>query len=130
MRRDLPLLYDCDACPAYCCSYEQIIVEPSDLARLGKRFGLTPEEATRRFSRPGFDEGTRILRHTRDRVYGSACMFLDRKTRKCTVYEHRPEICREFPGRRRCHYFDFLSYERKTQEDRELVVKARVAWTG
>lgn len=129
-RKKLPVLaYDCDACPAYCCSYEQIIVEPGDMKRLGKRFGLSAEEAERKFTRDGYDDDTRIMKHRRDRIYGSACMFLDRKTRRCTVYEHRPEICRDFPGTKRCHYFDFLRHERKSQEDDELVVKARVAWT-
>jgi uncharacterized protein len=121
-RKNLPVLhYDCNQCPAYCCSYEQIVVEPGDMKRLGKRFGLSEQEAERKFTVKGFEEGTRILRHYRDRVYGSACMFLDRKTRRCTVYEHRPEICRDFPGTKRCHYYDFLQHERRSQEDRELV---------
>ena len=25
------------------------------------------------------------------------CIFLDSKNRRCTVYEKRPQICREFP---------------------------------
>jgi Fe-S-cluster containining protein len=25
------------------------------------------------------------------------CIFLDEKTRRCTVYERRPEVCRTFP---------------------------------
>ena len=25
------------------------------------------------------------------------CVFLDSKSRRCTVYENRPQICREFP---------------------------------
>jgi uncharacterized protein len=128
MSRSLPVLYSCDHCPAYCCSYEQILVEPSDMRRLGRRFGLTAEEASRKFTKPGYDDGTRILKHRRDRIYGTACMFLDRRTRRCTVYEHRPEVCRDFPGRRRCHYFEFLQHERKAQEDEALVVRARVEW--
>jgi Fe-S-cluster containining protein len=29
--------------------------------------------------------------------YGRDCVFLDTKTRRCTVYEKRPEVCRRFP---------------------------------
>jgi Fe-S-cluster containining protein len=28
---------------------------------------------------------------------GRDCLFLDEKTRLCTVYEKRPEVCRQFP---------------------------------
>ncbi len=28
---------------------------------------------------------------------GRDCLFLDEKTRLCTVYEKRPEVCRKFP---------------------------------
>jgi hypothetical protein len=28
---------------------------------------------------------------------GGDCYFLDEKTRLCTVYEKRPEVCRTFP---------------------------------
>jgi Fe-S-cluster containining protein len=26
-----------------------------------------------------------------------SCVFLDMKSRRCTVYENRPEMCRKFP---------------------------------
>lgn len=28
-----------------------------------------------------------------------ACLFLDAKTRRCTVYDNRPNVCRDFPER-------------------------------
>ena len=36
--------YDCDRCPAYCCSYPRIIVGKRDLTRLAKHFEIS--EAT------------------------------------------------------------------------------------
>ncbi len=126
MGRKLKVLYDCEACTAYCCSYPRIIVTESDIARLGERFGLSPEEARRKLTKAGYEDGERVLRHRRDRIFGSACQFLDRKTRRCTVYEHRPEVCRDFPGQRRCGYYDFLTFERRVQEDPDLVVRASV----
>ena len=126
MAKKLNVLYNCDACPAYCCSYPRIIVTARDIARLGERFGLTPEEAERKLTKAGYEKGERILRHRKDRIFGSACRFLDDETRRCTVYEHRPQVCRDFPGGRRCGYYDFLTFERRVQEDPELVVRASV----
>jgi hypothetical protein len=37
------------------------------------------------------------------------------------VYEHRPRICRKFPGTVRCGYYDFLTFERRAQNDPEYI---------
>lgn len=113
------LLYDCLKCPAYCCSYERIAVGKRDINRLAKHFGLDPETAKRRFTKKWEDED--VLRHQKDKIYGSVCMFLDTKTRRCTIYEARPGVCHEYPDQPRCGYWDFLSWERKFQEDEEFV---------
>src|SRR5207249_4924875 len=117
----LPVFYDCKKCPAYCCTYDRIAVGKRDIARLAKRFGITPEVATRRFTTEG-KPGERVLRHKNDEIFGTACRFLDLETRRCTVYEDRPNVCREFPGTVRCGYYDFLSFERRSQDDEEAVV--------
>ena len=62
-----------------------------------------------------------ILRQKADEHFKLVCRFLDSETRRCTVYEARPRICREFPGSARCGYYDFLSFERRAQEDPEWV---------
>jgi Fe-S-cluster containining protein len=49
------------------------------------------------------------------------CRFFDTEKRACTVYEARPAVCRSFPGPGRCGYYDFLSFERRTQRDPEFV---------
>ncbi len=122
--KGLKVLYDCDKCPAYCCSYEQIIVGKKDMRRLAKHHGLTVSEARKKFTKKGDKKGERILRHKRDDLYGSVCRFLDRETRQCTIYGARPGICREYPGTKRCGYYDFLCFERRLQGDPEFVATA------
>jgi Fe-S-cluster containining protein len=123
----LRVLYDCDRCPAYCCTYARIQVTKRDIARLARRFEITPEQAWKRFTCSGEKPGERILRHKKDELFGTACRFLDLETRKCTVYEHRPGVCREYPGTPRCGYYEFLKFERSAQGDEDVVITAWVA---
>ena len=111
--------YDCLKCPAYCCSYDRIIVENKDLRRLAKHFGIELETARRRFTK--VMEGEQVLRHQKDKIYGSICMFLDTKTRRCTIYDARPGVCHEYPDKPRCGYYDFLKWERAHQEDEKFI---------
>jgi Fe-S-cluster containining protein len=122
-RRALPPteLYSCRRCPAYCCSYPRIVTGVEDIARLAGRFGVSPEVARLRYTKRGEEPGERVLRHKLDEHFGTICRFLDGEGRHCTVYEARPQICREFPGGRRCGYYDFLSFERRAQEDPDYV---------
>ncbi|MGB3563175.1 MAG: YkgJ family cysteine cluster protein [Thermoanaerobaculia bacterium] len=124
MAKGLKILYDCEACPAYCCTYPRIIVEDKDMKRLAKYFGISKREAQRKFTKKGEEKGERVLRHRKDEIYGTACRFLDRETRQCTVYKSRPSICRDYPGLRRCGYWDFLKFERKLQEDDDFISTA------
>jgi Fe-S-cluster containining protein len=124
MSKKLKVLYDCERCPAYCCSYPRIIVTPKDIRRLAKYFGMTQKEVRKKFTKKGEEPGERVIRHKKDDAYGSVCRFLDRETRMCTVYDGRPKICREFPGTKRCGYWDFLEFERDLQEDPEFVATA------
>jgi uncharacterized protein len=116
----VPPFYNCERCPSYCCSYPRIPIEESDVLRLAQHFGLAPEAARRRFTKRSSEPGERVLRHQPDVIYGTVCRFLDRETRRCTVYEARPGICRNYPGPR-CGYYDFLSFERRAQEDPEFI---------
>lgn len=116
----MPSFYNCDRCPAYCCSYPRIPVEEADVHRLALHLNLPFETVARKFTKKGDEPGEVILRHKPDPIYGTACKFLDRTTRRCTVYEGRPAICRNYPGAR-CGYYDFLSFERRAQEDPEFI---------
>lgn len=114
-------LYNCLKCPAYCCSYPRICVTGRDIKRLARHFGLSVETAAKKFTKQGHEPGEVVLRHSADRYFGTACRFLDQETRGCTIYEARPAACREFPGPKRCGYYDFLSFERDAQEDPDYV---------
>jgi Fe-S-cluster containining protein len=62
-----------------------------------------------------------VLRRKKDQHFGRICRFFDTGARRCTVYPARPSVCRSFPGGGRCGYYDFLSFERRAQEDQEFV---------
>src|SRR5512145_781232 len=103
--------YDCSKCPAYCCSYDRIVVEKRDLTRLARHFGVDEETAKQRFTKTV--EGEQVLRHQKDKFFGSVCMFLDTQARRCTIYDARPGVCHEYPEKPHCGYFDFLKWERR-----------------
>lgn len=113
--------YDCLKCTAYCCTYTHIPVNKSDVKRLAKHFGISEAKAEKRFTKYGDKASPRVLRHKDDEHFVTACMFLDQKTRNCTIYEGRPKICRDFPTQSRCGYYDFLMFEREVQDDPEWV---------
>jgi uncharacterized protein len=113
--------YDCSKCPAYCCTYDWILVTKRDIARLAKRFEISYEEAESKFTRFVKEYGHRVLRHRKDEIFKSRCRFLHPTMRNCTIYEHRPETCRTFPEENRCGYYDFLTWERKHQDDESFV---------
>jgi Fe-S-cluster containining protein len=108
--------FNCDKCPAYCCSiYDRVQVTKRDIKRLAKHFAVSVEIATLRFTKKW--ETEQILRRKKDPIFGKACHFLDPETRKCTIYHARPGVCREFPLTRRCGYYDLLTFERRQQDD-------------
>jgi len=114
-------LYDCVKCTAYCCTYTHIPVNKSDIKRLAKFHGISEQKAEKKFTKKGDKENPRVIRHSDDEHFGSACMFLDQKTRNCTIYEGRMKICREFPTQKRCGYYEFLKWEREVQDDPKWV---------
>lgn len=118
--------FDCSKCPGYCCSHPRIEVTDADLKRLAKHFGLSETAARKKFSyhylTKEADEW--ILRHRKDHIYKSMCMFFDQQERRCTVYEARPSVCRKYPYGNQCGYYDFLKFERAHQDDEEFVPSA------
>ncbi len=115
------LKYDCSKCPGYCCNYDWIPVTKRDIERLGKRFGLSYEVAKQKFTKyiPAYKKD--VLRHTKDPIFKTTCQFFHKEKRHCTVYEHRPAICRQYPEENRCGYYDFLMWEREHQDDKEFI---------
>ena len=113
--------YSCSKCPAYCCTYTDIEVTERDVARLARHFGLAFEVAEARFTKIDPKEKVHLLRHRKDAVFDSACMFLDQEKRQCTVYHARPGVCRKYPDSARCGYYDFLKFERQQHADPEFI---------
>jgi Fe-S-cluster containining protein len=112
--------YTCSKCPAYCCTYTEIEITTYDVERLARHFELDPDVAMRRFTKTNA-KGVMMLRHKQDRIFDSACMFLDQKKRQCTVYGARPGVCRKFPDTTKCGYYEFLKFEREQQGDDKMV---------
>ena len=93
----------CDSCAANCCTMP-LEVQLSDLVRL---------ELVDQFEVDNVDHKQiakrlmkmRLIDHynpkhnifTMARRAGGDCNFLDKNTRRCTVYEKRPETCRQHP---------------------------------
>ena len=117
IKDDQPRTYfDCNKCPAFCCSiYERVQVTKRDITRLAKHFGVSFETARRRFTKQWEDE--RVLKKVEDKIFPETCMFLDQDKRGCTINHARPNVCREYPDRVRCAYYDVLQFERRQQQD-------------
>jgi Fe-S-cluster containining protein len=111
--------YNCSKCPAWCCTYDEIEVTQRDIERLARHFGIDAETAAVRFTK--IKEGAHLLRHRKDKVFDTACMFLDQDKRRCTIYEARPGVCRKYPDSKKCGYYEFLKFEREQQGDEEVV---------
>ena len=119
--------YDCTKCPAYCCSiYERVQVTKRDIQRLAKHFGVDVATAQKRFTTTW--QGEQILRRKADPIFGKACKFLDPATRQCTIYDARPLVCRNFPDRVRCAYYDLLQFERVQQGDDTVVPLVQITF--
>jgi len=119
--------YNCSKCPAYCCSvYDRVQVNKRDLKRLAKYFAVNEKTAAKRFTK--LYQGERVLRRKSDPIFGKACRFLNPLTRQCTIYEARPGVCREFPSRARCAYYDLLQFERSQQGDETVVPLVQITF--
>jgi Fe-S-cluster containining protein len=94
-------------------------VTPRDIKRLAKHFGVEVEQAQKKFTTSW--QGEQILRR-------KACKFLDPVTRRCTIYHARPLVCREFPARTRCAYYDLLQFERVQQGDDTVVPLVQITF--
>jgi Fe-S-cluster containining protein len=106
----------CSDCRASCCTMPAE-VRMSDLVRLGVVDAFEAEEPARVAKRL-IKEGIVERYHQRSGIFTLArlsnddCVFLDGRTRRCTVYDKRPDTCRNHPqvGPRP----GFCAYVRKT----------------
>ena len=128
IKDDQPRVYfDCNKCPAFCCSiYERVVVTKRDINRLAKHFGVSFDVARERYTADF--EGERVLKRVKDVIFERTCTFLDQKTRGCTIYHARPAVCRSYPGRSRCAYYDVLRFERIQQGDENVVPVIKITF--
>ncbi|MBA3240190.1 MAG: YkgJ family cysteine cluster protein [Acidobacteria bacterium] len=128
IRDDQPRVYfDCNKCPAFCCSvYDRVQVTKRDITRLAKHFGVSFETARRRYTKDY--KGERVLKRVEDKIFEETCMFLDQETRGCTIYHGRPGVCREYPARTRCAYYDLLRFERIQQGDETVIPLVQITY--
>jgi Fe-S-cluster containining protein len=121
--------YDCSKCPAFCCSvYERVQVTKRDLNRLAKYFSVPVEVAEKRYTKIHAASGERVLRRKKDHIFGEACQFINPETRGCTIYHGRPQVCREYPDRTRCSYYDLLQFERRQQDDEDVLPLVQITF--
>jgi uncharacterized protein len=128
VKDDQPRTYfDCTKCPAFCCSiYERVQVTKRDITRLAKHFGVSFETARRRYTKQWEDE--RVLKKVKDVIFPQTCTFLDQETRGCSIYHARPTVCREYPARVRCSYYDVLQFERRQQDDETVIPIVQITY--
>jgi len=93
-------------CPARCC--EQLALHPTI-------------EMVERFALNGSAEANFVLEMLLERADPApdpepyyACKHLDRATRLCTVYEIRPQMCRDYPGDVPCKW---CTYDPKIENE-------------
>lgn len=79
---------DCTTC-ANCCRTLQIVVDNKDIQRLAKRLGISAKQFSQKYVAIAEEDGEQYFN-------ALPCPFLDTDNR-CTVYEDRPQACREFP---------------------------------
>lgn len=91
----------CESCWGSCCTMP-VEVKMEDLVRLGlitEDETVSPKKVFKKLSKEkyvtSYRQGTGFFMLTQKP--NDDCIFLDSKTRLCTVYEKRPGVCREFP---------------------------------
>ena len=80
---------DCTRC-ANCCKSMTVLLTEADVERIARRLDLSVEEFTLRYLEPDHEE-TSLLK-----MRQQPCPLLGDDNR-CTVYEVRPAVCREYP---------------------------------
>jgi uncharacterized protein len=94
----------CHSCNASCCTMP-VEVTISDLIRLklvteddvqNRGLKKVAKQLAKEKWITSYREGTGLFMLTQKA--NRDCVFLDSRTRRCTNYENRPDVCRQFPG--------------------------------
>ncbi|HEY9036520.1 MAG TPA: YkgJ family cysteine cluster protein [Pseudomonadales bacterium] len=93
----------CNQCQALCC---RLPVEARfhDLVRMQLADHFERDEPLKNIAKRLSKQGIVAHFNARDGIFtltqhsSGDCFYLDRTTRRCTIYEQRPDTCREHPG--------------------------------
>ena len=80
--------FECEQC-GHCCTYDQTPIETADLKRIAKNTEHEMEYLVSLFKNNIY---AKMYLPT-----SGGCMFLDKETKKCTIYDARPSTCMFFP---------------------------------
>lgn len=92
----------CGHCKGTCCSLP-VEVKPKDLVRMGVIDAFELDENMKgiykRLSKERLVEHfhAKSMTFTLARMANGDCLYLDSKSRRCTIYDKRPETCRNHP---------------------------------
>lgn len=92
----------CSSCVSSCCTMP-VEVRFNDLLRLGLVQEFERDEPRKNIAKRLQKEGIVERFHQKSEIFtlvrmgNNDCLYLDRKTRLCTVYDLRPETCRNHP---------------------------------
>ncbi|PHR28755.1 MAG: Fe-S-oxidoreductase [Desulfotalea sp.] len=92
----------CDYCKGTCCSLP-VEVKPVDLVRMGAIDAFELEENMKgifkRLSKQKIVEHfhAKTTTFTLARMANGDCLYLDSSSRRCSIYEKRPDTCRNHP---------------------------------
>ncbi|MCK9441003.1 MAG: YkgJ family cysteine cluster protein [Methanothrix sp.] len=90
------VLFRCENCGECCRGEGYALVDEADLHEIARTLGISPSKARARFTDPDPEKnpGCRILKSIGPE---RSCCLLDAQAKRCTIYNHRPRICRTFP---------------------------------
>ncbi|MFO1349107.1 MAG: YkgJ family cysteine cluster protein [Pseudomonadales bacterium] len=92
----------CDSCMAGCCQLP-VEVRVADLVRLEVIDAFDRDESAKNIGKRLLKAGVIQHVHQRDGIFtltqhsSGDCLYLDRVSRRCTVYDKRPDTCRQHP---------------------------------
>ena len=85
------LAFECTGCGGCCTGHGYVWVDDDEVAALAEHQGRDPGEVRLLDTTPALGRVT-----LREHANGD-CIYLDGRTRRCTVYEARPRQCRSWP---------------------------------
>ena len=92
----------CDNCQSLCCSLP-VEVRNSDLLRMGLIDAFEQDDPPKAIAKRLMKAGIVAHVNIKEAVYtlvqhsSGDCMYLNRESRRCTIYDKRPDTCRKHP---------------------------------